>query len=250
MIIECPHCQARLNLPAYVAGKQVRCAICRQMFLGDLEALKESVQTGSPDSAAVTPKPRDVERPRAKTRHFEDEGDHDDHLDSRDFSPDRLELIENAKSQARPAAYAMLAAFFLTAVMLLEYLVMTIATRNMGFAQGPEEAALISFCGLLFYAPMLIFIGVGVRSLFTLGSRGLVVTAIVMNFIVFSIFFCGVLLNTVLGTWAPVDWMSIATSSVSSLANLTAAVMALRVLTFREVADAYAARAEEQRRRY
>jgi hypothetical protein len=43
--------------------------------------------------------------------------------------------------------------------------------------------------------------------------------------------------------------MIIAMCSVSSLANLTAAVMAMRVLASHEVADAYVARAEEQRRR-
>ena len=132
MNIRCPHCQARLNLPGYVEGKQVRCAICRQVFCADQDALKERIHAGSPELASVTPKPRDEERPRAKTRRFEDEDDHDDHLGARDFSPDRQELIDNAKSLARPPAYAMLAAFILSTARSIGYVGIIVATENFG----------------------------------------------------------------------------------------------------------------------
>jgi hypothetical protein len=173
------------------------------------------------------------------------------------FPPDSRELVENAKSLARPAGYAMLAAFLLNTVEVIAGTAISIANELNDPAQQdvlPLFFGTLACCYVVFEIPMLIFIGIGAKSLFTLGSRALIITAIVMNFIVFLIFCCGVVSNTLLGTWAPVDFAmgtSIATSSVSSLANLTAAVMAIRVLTFREVADAYAARAEERlRRRY
>src|SRR6202040_692683 len=100
----------------------------------DQDALKESVQAGSPESASgsVTPKPREEEKqPRAKTRWLEGQDDYDGHFDARDFSHDCRELVENAKSLARPAAYAMLVAFFLTAIMLIGYVAINFATQNM-----------------------------------------------------------------------------------------------------------------------
>ena len=107
MIVGCPHCQARLNLPVGVEGKQVLCPICRQVFRADEDVLKESVQAGSPESAPafVSARPRlEDDRRRVKTRRLDEDGDGDP-LDSHGFSPDSVELIENAKSQTRPAAY-------------------------------------------------------------------------------------------------------------------------------------------------
>jgi hypothetical protein len=73
-----------------VEGKELRCAICRQVFRADQDALKESVEAGSPESASgsATPKPREEkERRRPKTRRFGDDDEYDDHLDSRDIPP-------------------------------------------------------------------------------------------------------------------------------------------------------------------
>jgi hypothetical protein len=257
MIIGCPHCQARLNLPDHLEGKELRCAICRQVFRADQEALKESVQAGSPESASgsVTPKPREEEkRPRAETRRFEDDDDYAENLGAGDFPRDSRELVENAKSLSRPAGYAMLAAFFVAAVGVVGNVAINIAELNMGLAQGPAEVAFTSSCHVLLFAPMVTFIGIGARSLLTLGRRGLIVTAIVMNFIFVLIAGCGWASNiALLGRPAQgfADGTALAMSSVSGLANLVAAIMAIRVLMFREVADAYAARAEERlRRRY
>lgn len=241
MVIQCPHCQAWLNLPEHVAGSQVRCAICRHAFWA--EAPKDSVQPGSPPK----PKTYDEPRPRARARRLEDFDDSDVRRDVRDSSPDGRELMETAKSLARPAGYAMLTAFVLTAAKHLGYIAVLIATQNFGMAQGPQDAAASSICHVSLYGPVLVFIGMGARCLFTLGSRGLIITAIVMNFIEFLLLGGGLVCNTVLmGMPAQgfEDGLVLALGFVSGTANLTAAVMAIRVLTFREVADAYAARAE------
>ncbi len=183
----------------------MRCPNCRQVFWADQEALKESVQAGSPEKDSVTPRPReDGERPRAKRRRFEEEDDYDDrrrdrgyddHPVARDFAPDSRELIEDARALARPAGYAMLAAFCLTMANIISNVVIFIATDMLGLAQGPQEAALTSFFHIVLYAPMVTFIGIGSRLLFTLGSRGLIITAIVMNFIVLLFLGGAVLLN-------------------------------------------------------
>ena len=246
----------------------MRCTICRQVFRADQGAPKESVQAGLPESASgsATPKPREAEeRPRAKGRRFEDDGDDDDrrrrdrddgdHLDSREFSRDSRGLVENAKSLARPAGYAMLAALFFTAADLLRILVIDVFARSALLPQGPGDIAITCCCHLFLYGTMSIFIAIGARSLFTLGSRALIVAAVVMNFVRFFISACIVVLNVafILLAWAPAPDLLLTLGIVSNvpigLANIVAAVMAIRVLMFREVADAYAARAEEQLRR-
>ncbi len=242
MIIECPHCQARLNLPEHVEGKQVRCQICRHVFWADQEAPKESVQAGSPESASVRREPSHEEQGR-----FEDQEDCDESIHYRDSR----ELIERAKSLARPAGYAMLIAFIFTTINIFGDAAIYMATDNLGMAKGAEGAvvtAATSVCHILLYAPMLAFVGLGARSLFTLGSRGLIVTAIVMSIFVLLLLGGGSVISSL---FLPAPDLpagtAVAMCCISSLANLTAAVMAMRVLASDEVADAYAARAKEQR---
>jgi hypothetical protein len=250
VVIQCPHCRARLSLPGNAEGSYVRCAICRRVFRADQDASKESDGTGSPESPpTATPQPREGrEGYRAEDHHRE-------YLGPCDFSSDSRELIENAKSLARPAGYAMLAALFFTAADLLHVLVVDVFARSALLPQGPEDVAITCCCHLFLYGTISIFIAIGARSLFTLGSRGLIVTAVAMNFVRFFISSCIVVLNLAftLLAWAPAPDLLLTLGIVINvpvgLANVTAAVMAIRVLMFREVADAYAARAVDQLRR-
>lgn len=246
MIIACPHCQARLNLPVHAAGCQVRCAVCRQVFGTD--APKESVQPGSP------PKPMtyDEARPRVRTRRREDFDDYGDGPNLRGSPRESVESAEHAKALMRPAAYTMLAALVVTAVMV-------VGDAAIEAVVDPAGGALMGVCRFVLYTPMLPFIGMGAGALFTFGSRGMIVTAVVMNFILLLLLGGCEVLNVlslgqgVLPQPAPafVLWTGLALNGLAGLANLAAASMAIRVLTFREVAAAYAARAEEQwRRRY
>lgn len=249
MVINCPHCQARLNLPDDAQGEDFRCAGCRRTFRLGRGAPRGSFQAASPEAASVAP----GRRQQSGRRHEVEDGHHGNSYGG-SLPPDTQELLKNAKSLAGPAGYAMLAAFFLTAATVIVGTAINIATQ----AQVLDGEWLPVFfwtlaCSLLlFYLPMLTFMGIGARSLFTLGSRSLIVTAIVMNFIMFLLFCCGVAVNIVFGTLAPENFAlgaALAMGGVNSVANLVAAAMATRVLSFREVADAYAARAEDQRRR-
>jgi hypothetical protein len=247
MIIKCPLCQAVLNLPAGVESEQVRCRICRHVFWVDQVVPMERVQASSSETASGMLKSRD-ERCRPKAGQLEDEEECEERIHFRELSPNSREMVDRAKSLARPAGYAMLIAFIFTTINIFGDAAIYMATDNLGMANGPDAAAVTavtSVCHILFHAPMLTFIGIGARSLFTLGSRGLTVTAIVMNFFVFLLLGGTVVVNFLF--LPPPDFprgAALAMSSVSSLANLTAAVMAIRVLASREVADAYAVWAE------
>ncbi len=276
MIIPCPHCQAKLNLPENVEGKQVRCPNCRQVFRADKEALQESVQEGRPEPAptAVTPKPFDEEeRPRsastaaARSRDYEDDEDDGraDDWDRDDFERqvrrDSEELLENAKAQARPAGYLMLAAFVFTGLNIASNAGLTVLTeRELGnLPPGPMVGIMI--CGVSIYVVPLIFMLLAGRALLALGSRGVIITAIVMNFILFFILGAGALANVAVLTMGQIPvplylvLPIIVMNSISCLLNLGAAVMAIRVLMLADVREAYAMQSANRvdlsrRRRY
>jgi hypothetical protein len=272
MVIACPHCHAKLNLPETVEGKEVRCPNCRRVFRADKEVLQESVQAGMPEPApaptAVTPKPRDnqEERPRPKrpTRYadYDDDRDYrrddvydDDHFDRREVKKDVEEIVENAKAIARPAGYVMLGAFVFTAINIVSDTVLGIVAQNALGAVPGEILAVGVVCSVGFYSIPLIFMMLAGRSLLTLGSRGMIVTAIVMNFILFLIFGGGAAVQLAVlvmgevpvapGLLLPIIVMD----SISSVLNLAAAVTAIRVLRDPDVSEAYAVRVEELWRR-
>ncbi len=275
MIIACPHCQAKLNLPGNVEGQEVRCPNCRQVFRADKEVLQESVQAGMPEPApaptAVTRKPRDnqEERPRPKrpSRYgdYDDDRDYrqdddycDDHFDGREVKKDVEAIVENAKAIARPAGWVMLAAFAFTGINIVTDSVLAIVVQNALGAMPGEVLAFQVVCSVTFYSIPLIFMMLAGRGLLTLGSRGMIVTAIVMNFILFFIFGGGAALQFAVLVMGEVPVAPglilpiIVMDSISSVLNLTAAVMAIRVLRDPDVSEAYAVRVEElwRRRRY
>jgi hypothetical protein len=262
-----------LNLPENVEGKQVRCPSCRQVFRADKDVLQDSVQAGAPESAptSVTPKPRDNQEERAIPKRpslyadYEDDSDYrrdDDHdgdeLDGREVKKDVEELVENAKAQTRPAGYVMLGAFFFTAINIAGNGVLTVITQMQLGALPGEILAVGLICSVGFYSIPLIFMMLAGRALLTLGSRGLIITAIVMNFILFILLGGGAALNVWilasgelpvgLGLVLP----TVVMNSISTVLNLAAAVMAIRVLRDPDVSEAYAVRVEElwRRRRY
>ena len=148
-----------------------------------------------------------------------------------------------------PGGYAMLAAFVLTAVDFIANVVIFIFTDAVGL--GP----LSGFCHLVIYVPMVIFIGIAARLLFTLGSPGLIVTAIVMNFIVLLI----------LGGATFIAILMLATGALPAPNPVLVTALAIQKrfqpgqsrrgrhghphLTSREVADGYAAQDQDQWRR-
>lgn len=273
MIIPCPHCQVSLNLPENVEGKQVRCPSCREVFRADKEVLQESVQPGMPEPAptSVKPKPRDEEeeRPRSKrpSRYQDYEDDPDDRrdndydrddFDGREVKKDVEVIVENAKAQARPAVYIMLGAFVFTSINILGNAALTVMTQE-EIGGLPAGGLLIGFiCGVGLYLIPLMFMLAAAYALWTLGSRGIIITAIVMNFILFFLLGGGAALNVVvlavgmvplpLGVVLP----TIVMNSISTVLNLAAAVMAIRVLKDADVTEAYAVRIEplSRRRRY
>jgi predicted Zn finger-like uncharacterized protein len=269
MIIACPHCQAKLNLPENVEGKQVRCPNCRQVFRADKEVLQESVQAGMPEPApaptAVTPKPRDNQEERSRPKRYADYDEdrdyrradiyEDDHFDRREVKKDVEEIAENARAIARPAGYVMLGAFAFTAINIAGNGVLTMLTEMEMGAMPGEVLALGLICSVGFYSLPLVFMMLGGRGLLTLGSRGMIVTAIVMNFILFFLLGGGAALN--LGVLAmgelpvPLSLVvpTVVMNSISSVLNLAAAVMAIRVLRDPDVSEAYAVRLQELWRR-
>ena len=267
MIIPCPHCQARLNLPENVEGTEVRCPNCRQVFRADKKMLDQGVQIGLPEPGAtptaVTPKPRDnqEERPRPKrpahNRDYDDDRDYrpdvydDDHFDGREVKKDVEEVVENAKAIARPAAWVMLAAFAFTGINIVSDTVLGIIVQNAMGAMPGQVLAVGVVCNIGFYTIPLIFIFLAGQGLLTLGSRGMTVTAIVMNFILFFIFGGGAAVQLAILVMGEVPVAPglilpiIVMDSISSVLNLTAAVMAIRVLRDADVSEAYAVRFAE-----
>lgn len=266
MIVPCPHCQTRLNLPENAGGKQVRCPSCREVFRADKGALAQAVQAEPPpplpaDDAIEERSPRS-RPPRYEGYGEDEEGDEprrdDDEFDRRDVERDAENVIDNAKAQTRLAAYMMLAAFAFTTLNILGNSVVNVLTQmEMGNMQGDMAPfmAIGVVCGVLFYAVPLGFMMFAGRGLLILGSRGIIITAIVMNFLMMLLLGGGALLNVgvmvvmelpvPLGLTVPVIVMN----SISSVLNLTAAVMAIRALRLPDVVEAYALRAEQAMRR-
>ena len=264
MIVPCPHCQARLNLPQEVEGREVRCPNCRQVFRADGEALAESVQA----RPQPLPSPRDDHvQPRtqspARYRDDDDETDirrrrheFDDHFDRPEVERDVENIVENAKAQTRSAGFAMLAAFAFTSFSILgETILNAVMQMEVGAVPGAMPVVLIAGCGIAFYAVPLVFIGLASRDLFTLGSRGIIITAIVMNFFVAFLLGGSAAINALLLGVGELPFpfgqilMSLVMNAISAVLNVAAAVMAIRALRLPDVTEAYAMCAEQTWRR-
>jgi hypothetical protein len=264
MIVPCPHCESKLNLPENVEGKQVRCPSCKEVFRADKEVLEESVQAGPPEPAptSVKPKPPDdeAERPRRRSRsRYADYEDDDDDFEPPEIGHDIDEMIANAKPQMRPAGYVMLAAFVFTALNIAGNLTLNVlAHQELGAGPGGDVAVVAeTISGITIYSIPLIVMMLAGRALLTLGSRGLIIAAIVMNFILLFILGAFAAVNAVIlaSGQAPIPVYlilpTVMMNSISCVLNLGAAVMAIRVLMLADVKEAYIVqRADLSRRRH
>jgi len=278
MIIPCPHCQVRLNLPEDVEGKQVRCPSCKEVFRANKEVLEEAVQAGLPEPTptSVTSRPRaeeDEERepPRSRPRYRDygddedgDDGRDRDDYDRRDIERDTEAVRAQAKRVARPAGYFMAAACIFTGINIAGNAVLSfLSQQEMGppppGVPGPGAMiGLMVICLAVIFGPILIFIGLGSKCLFTLGSRGLIITAIVMNFILLLVMGGGLVINIIAlaagNLPVPIHLVlpTVVMNSFTCIANLGAAVLSIRVLINADVSEAYAMQQEDisRRRRY
>lgn len=282
MIIACPHCQAQLKLPEEVEGKQVRCPSCKAEFRADPTELQAAVQAGLPAPAptgASTPPPVPDDAgtyPIGKSRDRDEDDDEPVHRrrsygdddDDADDSPVRRRPVvdddtyASAKRKTAIAGYAMLAAGFFVMLNIGVNAVMSqLAQAQMGLPPmaGGNDAAfrlgqvLGIVCLFTVFLPIIGFVFWAGGCLLRLGSRGIIITGVVMNGLILLILGAGLAINVFVLTQGnvaiPLAYVvpTIVMNSISCLLNLAAALLSIVALVQRDVVEFYAMRAERER---
>jgi predicted Zn finger-like uncharacterized protein len=251
MIIPCPQCQARLNLPEDTSGIEVRCPGCRHVFRATAPA--EPPKRVLPPKPAAPHDPLDddpYEPPRP--RRFEDD------RDLREPRADTKVIEDNAREHTRLAGQVMLAAGCGTLVGL-------IANRGLAmfqdFEQGlpPNNPELIGalIAGIVFravfFGPLLLFmLGAG-RNLLRLGPRGMINGGIAVSFVAAGALALGVLVDLitlaeVFGGSSPLVVPQMVVTGLSCGVCLTAGILAIRALSESHVRYYYDLQRERFRR--
>lgn len=260
MIIPCPKCQARLNLPEDAAGIEVRCPTCRHAFRAAAEGGPRAIEEGPP-RRALDPKPAapvryplddDPYDSPPRRRDFEDD------LDLREPHADKNVLADNAREHTRLAGQVMLAAAFGTLGGLIVNRGLDVLEdfeRGLG-PNNPEFIATL-MAGIVFraffYGPLLlIMLGAG-RNLLRLESRGMIKGGIAVSFVMAGGLALGVLVDffrlTALGESSPLVVPQLVLTGLSCLASLAAGILAIRALSEQHVRQYYELQ-RERRYRY
>lgn len=182
----CTECNKQLLIKDEAKGKKARCPHCKAVFVAD-EYVEAVIVVEEPEPPAV-----DVEIEDSKS---------DDDPNWSFGEPVRSERVaarppEDAKtlrakavSAMRSAAYMMLVAFILSFIaVLLKFgpsivLLLRAVQRNELRGDSAELACGVSV-GLFLYGLIFVFLGIATRNLFIAGSRGLIITGIVLSFLV------------------------------------------------------------------
>ncbi len=291
MIISCPHCRTKLKLPEEVEGKQVRCPSCKVVFVANPEELQDAVQPGLPGSAptSVTNPPPipassadddagqgypigksraadhddEDDAPPRRRRYSDDEDDRDDDEPRRRIERDD-DLYASARGKTRIAGIAMMAAaLFVLLNVAVNAVLSQVAQGQVGAppvaAQNPAAFRIGQivgvFCLALIFLPMIGFTFWAGVCLVKLGSRGIIITGIVMNGLLLLILGGGLGLNLyVLMEGAmpvPIGLVlpTVVMNSISCLLNLAAAALTIIALVQRDVSEFYAMQSGAARRR-
>lgn len=179
MLTICDSCKKKLAIKNEADGKKVRCPHCKAIFIAyecaDMEIAEPESKHPSLESAA-------------KDTHV-DNGESNWSFDEPDRPKRRSPRAENVKEHRanaiaamRPAANAMLAALVLSLVAVA----LRIVPRSFFFPEEFSRDPLFA-CGaaggVALYLLLFIFFGVATRRLYTAGSRGLIITGIVLGFL-------------------------------------------------------------------
>jgi predicted Zn finger-like uncharacterized protein len=251
MIIPCPKCQARLNLPEDTAGSEVRCPGCRHVF--------RAVPEEEPPKRVLDPKPAPTKHPLdeepydrpPRRRHF------DEDLDLREPHGDKAVLEDNAREQTRFAGQMMLAAGFGTlAGLLVNRGLAVFEDFELGLGPNNPEFMANLVIGTVFraffFCPLLIVMLCAGRNLLRLGPRGMINAGVAVSFVVASALALEVLVDLLrlaaLGGSSPLIVPQMVVTFVSSGVSLTAGILAIRALSEQHVHQYYDLQRERLRR--
>ena len=257
MIIPCPHCQARLNLPEDGAGIEVRCPGCRHVFRATPEGGQRAVEEGPPKrlldprpaTAMSYPLDDDPYVPRPSRRSF------DDDLDLREPHGDKKVLEDNAREHTRLAGQVMLAAGFGTlGGGLINRGIDLFQSVDQGRGANDPEFLVFLIFGIViravFFAPLLIIVFSAGRNLLRLDSSGMIKWGIAASFVMATALAMGVVIDLfrlMLGETSPLVVPQMAITALSCGVCLTAGVLAIRALAEQHVRQYYDI---ERERRY
>lgn len=248
MLIQCPKCQAKLELPADVEGKKVRCPACQEIFHATSEIVTNAIQAGEPENKP----PSNVGNAAQNRKGFDDDDDLDRRLDS--MREDAKDVEAEAKSCTRVAGWVNIGAavFFAFDILVTLVLLQLTGPDQVGQLRGREAElaatiqAFMPVCIVLLYAPMIIFVLLGGRALLSLGSRGLIITGIVFNGIIVLLLGCGTLFSVFTSMTPdgranmPPGWVygtTLGLGVISGILNLVAFILAIKALTRDPVAQ-------------
>ena len=261
MLIQCPKCQAKLELPADVEGKKVRCRACQEIFHVTSEIVTNAIQAGEPENKPPILSSDASADGESLPRRRSYDDDAPDIRRGRDDGDGRDNSIEDvAKHETRLAGRVMLVTFYVTLLyVLLNFGMSQLAAwgdqNPFGHGGGARDEAFgrtLGFgigvvCSIVIFVPILAFIYLAGRALLTLGSRGIIITGIVMNGIMFLILGCGLIVNLMLLSSPMVRdqipfWTLMPTillNPLSCLFNGMAFIFAIMALTREPVARYY-----------
>ncbi len=258
----CPQCQAELELPSDSHGKKARCPSCSHVFVvGGDEAAKQ-VQPGLP-AAPTAPGAGPESKPRA--RRYDEDDDLDTDIGS--LGRDSESVAAQAKAATRSAGNLMLVAAAMVMLNFVVGIVMFFLTidrpeiqahlQEIGkVAPGLERAfpVLVPACVCVFYAPFLLFMLLGARSLLALKSRGVIITGVVFSFIMVFLEAIGLIgaMSSLAGQNGmpnqPVSTtiINLSMTLLCFAATLAAAIMSIRALSHPDVVEYYRCQFEEE----
>ena len=181
MQIFCPSCQRQLRVPDTAVGKTVKCPACQKTFTVGSGASAEQIQT------PVAPRPTVPEAPGI-------EEDTRPRGSRRDYSEDDIDLRddEEARRIAGASAVWLIAAALAALIAALTNIVMTLALGGMedgpfDFRPGVDDEFLAGMicglggCGTVILSVVVLMIIAGLQ-LKSFGSKGWVITGIVLSF--------------------------------------------------------------------
>ncbi|MBI2807403.1 MAG: hypothetical protein HYX68_20670 [Planctomycetes bacterium] len=273
MVINCPLCQVKLKLPEDMAGKRVRCPSCDGIFDAPAGAHEVAVQEGAPavtpTSVAPAPSWEDSPAPKPRPRFNDDyDRDTDDNEPARDEIDDLRDeqeaTLATARRVTRTAGVAMLMTGCFVLVNITVNGIMTFLSQGdlappPGADAGAFRAGQIAglFCVAFIFLPMIGFVIWGGSCLIRLGSRGIIITGVVMTVLLLLLLGGGLAINVVvLSQGMPIPlWVVLPTvilNSISCLLCIASLILAIIALGNRAVSTAYLIQAESgrARRRY
>lgn len=196
MLIRCPSCQNALDLPDGAGGQQVQCPICNAVFLVAVPvAAAPVVQVQTAPRSSPPPLPANLlgpSQPQAPSKPSGPEqdfgfGNETDERESINRIRRRAHLLGGASWLRTAAAYFIL--------YILIYLCQ--GTFVVGLVLPRDNAAVIAAfaVALIILSMPSVFMFIGASHMRSGGSRGLIITAVVFDFVMSGL----ILLVTVLG---------------------------------------------------